>query len=96
MAHSACEALVLSEYQKQKKCCVPYGCTFHQGVLVVFDKDRDYRILGWIDLLPEEIKAQLVAAHEHNGGLELDWIADVPKGHEAGTSHDIDVDDGDV
>lgn len=58
-----------------------YGSVLHRGVLVIWDEDRDQRILKWIDSLPIAVRLQLRLAHEHDGILYLAWVNQPPPGY---------------
>ena len=68
------------------------GFSLHRGVLVQWDEDEDDRILTFIDELPEQIRQQLLVAHEHEAGLSLLWQDSVPEGFEEGKDIDVDGD----
>lgn len=63
----------------------------YRRVLVVWDKDHDARILEWIDSLPKHVRRQLLAAHEHEGVLNLLWAAGAGPPTEFARHQTIDV-----
>jgi hypothetical protein len=50
----------------------------YRGVLVEWDRDRDVRILWWLDALAPEVRARLILAGESKGVLSLVWSGPVP------------------
>ncbi len=55
----------------------------YMGVLVVWDRDMDHRVLRFIEDLPDHERRRLVACRESKGGLDLVWARDVPERFEA-------------
>lgn len=60
--------------------------TMHRNVLVVWDEDRDLRVLQWIEAQSCEIVDELLVVSEHKGSLWLMWKLLVPEGYETDTS----------
>jgi hypothetical protein len=56
-----------------------YGVSVYDGVVVLWDEDRDRRVLAFIRKLREPIRRRLIAVQEHEGSLTLFWRGPVPK-----------------
>lgn len=69
-----------------------YGISIHRGVIVVWDEDRDTRVLTWLELQPCEVVDALVAVEESEGCLTLLWRDHVYQGYEVGKVLDADLD----
>jgi hypothetical protein len=50
-----------------------HGFSVYKGVIIVWDRDRDERILDFIDALPEDVREELAIASESKGALALVW-----------------------
>lgn len=66
-----------------------HGLTLYKSVLVLWDEDRDTRILDWTDSLDDEIRGNLLIAYEHEAGLALRWKEHVPENYEEGVQIEV-------
>lgn len=55
-----------------------HGFSLYRGILVLWDEDRDTRILSMIDGMEDKDREQLVIAQEHEGTLVLLWKKYIP------------------
>ncbi len=61
------------------------GYSVHYGVLVLWDEDRDPRIIRFLDDMPRPDRDLLLAVYEHEGELGLLWAVKVPFGYSVGS-----------
>lgn len=61
------------------------GYSVHYSVLVVWDEDRDPRILRFLDDMPRPERDLLLAIYEHEGDVALLWAVKVPFGYSVGS-----------
>ena len=63
--------------------------SIYKNTCVVWDGDFDHRVLDLIDFMPDLDQEELVAIYEHEGGLNLLWLNNVPSEYEEGVYLDI-------
>ena len=68
------------------------GFSLYKGVLIQWDEDQDERILKFIDLSPDAVRARLLVAQEHEASIGLLWKDSVPSGFEDGSEWQVDED----
>jgi hypothetical protein len=56
--------------------------SIYRNVLVIWDEDRDARVLSWIDDQPPEVIDKLILVAEHEGGISFLWNGCIPHGYE--------------
>lgn len=61
-----------------------YGFSLYKGVLVVWDWDRDKRLLKFIDNLDNDIRESLLITTGSKGKMKLIWDGVVPQRYEKG------------
>lgn len=66
-----------------------YPFSIYKNLCVIWDDDFDHRVLDVIDNIPDFDQGELVAIHEHEGGLNLLWANNVPYGYKEGDSLDV-------
>lgn len=70
-----------------------YGASIYKGVLVIWDEDRDDRILRFIRKNVSSVERFfLLMAHEHEGGLDLLWSEDCPTSFMRNVNSEVDGD----
>ena len=55
------------------------GMSVYKGVLVLWDKDFDARVLEFVDQVPDALRARLLTVQEHKAYLFLLWHGEVPE-----------------
>ena len=60
-----------------------YGFTIYKGVLVVWDKGEDKKVLKVVDQVSKKYSEQLLIVHLDSKVLEMLWNGDVPKGFQS-------------
>lgn len=60
------------------------GVSVFGSTLVLWDGDRDRRLLTVLEEIAERDLRRLLAVHEHNGGLWMVWRGRVPARYRAG------------
>jgi|TARA_B100001964_G_C14195074_1_gene582936 hypothetical protein len=66
--------------------------SIYKNTCVVWDDDFDHRVLDLIDHMPDFDQEELVVIYEHEGGLSLLWLNNVPSGYEEGVYLDVPKD----
>lgn len=57
----------MATHCRQSEC----GLSLYKGVLVVWDEDRDTRVLKFIDGLTPEDREQILVVQEHEGSIQF-------------------------
>jgi len=59
-----------------------YGFSWYHGVVIIWDRDHDERILRLLDQMPPRVLDGLLVAHERKGSISFLWDGFVPTEYE--------------
>lgn len=68
------------------------GVSCYRGVLVLWDNDEDTRVLDFLDEMPDMMRWELIAIHEHEGVVQMFWHGYIPSEYKT----DVESPDGDI
>lgn len=71
-----------------------YGFSVCDNTLIVWDEDRDVRVLEVLRKMPLDVRSELLLIHEHEATLWMVWDKLVPDAYKEGT--EIPTSDGDT
>lgn len=65
-----------SDIEKCPRCA---GISAHAGVVILWDEDRDERVIELVDSLTDAERGELVAVHECEGCVTMFWRGWIPR-----------------